>query len=68
MDLLTFRRPLGDTLEHILKKVNTYTAVVLKGKVVQSGTTNNSSAQNINNMKVEKYWSSMYYVLNSKER
>lgn len=46
MDLLTFRRPLGDTLEHILKKVNTYTAVVLKGKVVQSGTTNNSSALN----------------------
>lgn len=31
-------------------------------------TTKNSSVQNINNMKVEKYWSSMQYVLNSKER
>ena len=31
-------------------------------------TTKNSSIQNINNMKVEKYWSSMQYVLNSKER
>lgn len=44
MDLLTFRKPLGDTPEHILKTVNTYTPVVLEGKVVQSGRINNSSA------------------------
>ena len=30
--------------------------------------TKKNSAQNINNMKVEKYWSSMQYMLNSKER
>ena len=36
--------------------------------IKKTPTTKNSSAKNINNMKVEKYWSSMQYVLNSKER
>ena len=46
MHLLTLRRPLGDTLEHILRKVITYTPAILKGKVVQGGRTSDSSALN----------------------
>lgn len=46
MHHVTLRRPLGDTLEHILRKVSTHTPATLAGKIVQGGRTSDSSALN----------------------